>query len=93
MVVTPQKVTCPFELTSSGFCDGDPLNDLILANGRTVGLNEDPSAFIDSWQLPNTTSYISISRRRELNCSTSDCSTCLDMLQNHTFTSCHAFVR
>uniref|UniRef100_A0A3Q1CNI4 Otogelin n=1 Tax=Amphiprion ocellaris TaxID=80972 RepID=A0A3Q1CNI4_AMPOC len=75
-----------------GFCDGDPTNDLTLANGTTVGVSEDPALFIDSWQVPNTTSYISHSRRRELNCSTSDCSSCLLMLQNHAFTPCHAFV-
>ncbi|KAM7424628.1 hypothetical protein PAMA_000809 [Pampus argenteus] len=75
-----------------GFCDGDPTNDLTLANGTTVGRGEDPAVFIDSWQVPNTTSYISHSRRRELNCSTSDCSSCLVMLQNHPFSSCHAFV-
>uniref|UniRef100_A0A4W6EGZ9 Otogelin n=1 Tax=Lates calcarifer TaxID=8187 RepID=A0A4W6EGZ9_LATCA len=75
-----------------GFCDGDPTNDLTLANGTTVGASQDPALFIDSWQVPNTTSYISHSRRRELNCSTSDCSSCLAMLQNHAFSSCHAFV-
>ncbi|XP_019211160.1 otogelin isoform X2 [Oreochromis niloticus] len=75
-----------------GFCDGDPSNDLILANGTTVGESEDPAVFIDSWQVPNTTSYISHSRRRELNCSTSDCSSCFFMLQNQAFTPCHAFV-
>ncbi|XP_041636331.1 otogelin [Cheilinus undulatus] len=75
-----------------GFCDGDPTNDLTLANGTTVGANEDPALFIDSWQVPNTTSYISHSRRRELNCSTSDCSSCLSMLQNNAFSPCHAFV-
>ncbi|XP_044212195.1 otogelin [Thunnus albacares] len=75
-----------------GFCDGDPTNDLTLANGTTVGGSEDPAVFIDSWQVPNTTSYISHSRRRELNCSTSDCSSCLVMLQDHAFSSCHAFV-
>ncbi|XP_039991611.1 otogelin [Xiphias gladius] len=75
-----------------GFCDGDPTNDLTLANGTTVGVGEDPALFIDSWQVPNTTSYISHSRRRELNCSTSDCSSCLFMLQNRAFFPCHAFV-
>ncbi|KAI3377328.1 hypothetical protein L3Q82_008531, partial [Scortum barcoo] len=75
-----------------GFCDGDPTNDLTLANGMMVGANEDPALFIDSWQVPNTTSYISNSRRRELNCSTSDCSSCMAMLQKHAFSPCHAFV-
>lgn len=58
-----------------------------------MSASEDPGVFIDSWQVPNTTSYISHSRRRELNCSTSDCSVCLDMLENHAFTPCHVFVR
>ncbi|XP_060900124.1 otogelin [Labrus mixtus] len=75
-----------------GFCDGDPTNDLTMANGTTVGVNEDPALFIDSWQVPNTTSYISHSRRREHNCSTSDCSSCLSMLQKNAFSPCHAFV-
>ncbi|XP_041843884.1 otogelin [Melanotaenia boesemani] len=75
-----------------GFCDGDPTNDLTLANGTKLGESEDPALFIDSWQVPNTTSYISHSRRREHNCSTSDCSSCLAMLENHAFTPCHTFV-
>lgn len=77
----------------SGGCDGDPTNDLVLPNGTAVSESEDPALFIDSWQLPNTTGYISHSRRREVNCSTSDCSRCLAMLTNQTFTACHAFVR
>ncbi|XP_024863957.1 otogelin [Kryptolebias marmoratus] len=73
-----------------GFCDGDPTNDMTLPNGTTLGVSE--ALFIDSWQVPNTTSYVSYSRRREHNCSTSDCSHCLAMLENPAFTSCHAFV-
>ncbi|XP_029702117.1 otogelin [Takifugu rubripes] len=75
-----------------GFCDGDPRNDLTLASGTVLGEGEDPTVFIDSWQIPNTTSYISQSRRRELNCSTSDCSACFDMLQSSAFLPCHDFV-
>ncbi|KAK1891598.1 Otogelin [Dissostichus eleginoides] len=75
-----------------GFCDGDPTNDLMMANGTTVGASEDPAIFIDSWQVPNTTSYISHSRSRELNCSTSNCSGCMHMLQSDAFSPCHAFV-
>ncbi|XP_048829558.1 otogelin-like protein [Brienomyrus brachyistius] len=75
-----------------GCCDGSPANDLTLSNGTALGKGEDPAVFIDSWQLPNTTSYISHSRRREVNCSTSDCSRCLDMLRNSTFRPCHTFV-
>lgn len=77
----------------SGFCDGDPTNDLTLADGTTVGAGEDPDVFIDSWQVPNTTGYVSHGRHRELNCSTSDCSGCLLMLHNAAFRRCHAFVR
>ncbi|KAK0141243.1 Otogelin [Merluccius polli] len=75
-----------------GYCDGDPANDLTLANGTVVGESEDPALFIDSWQVPNTTSYISHSRRREVNCSTSDCSHCMAMLQDNSFLPCHDFV-
>ncbi|XP_072527000.1 otogelin, partial [Salminus brasiliensis] len=75
-----------------GCCDGNPLNDLTLSNGSVVAESEDPAVFIDSWQVPNTTSYISHSRRREVNCSTSDCSDCLNMLNNLTFIACHPFV-
>uniref|UniRef100_H3DN78 Otogelin n=1 Tax=Tetraodon nigroviridis TaxID=99883 RepID=H3DN78_TETNG len=75
-----------------GICDGDARNDLTLASGTALGEGEDPSLFIDSWQVPNTTSYVSQSRRRELNCSTSDCSVCFDMLEPAAFWPCHAFV-
>ncbi|KAL2088517.1 hypothetical protein ACEWY4_015416 [Coilia grayii] len=75
-----------------GCCDGNPANDLTLSNGTTVGDSEDPAVFIDSWQVPNTTSYVSESRRREVNCSTSDCSECLAMLNNGTFPRCHDYV-
>ncbi|XP_024118852.1 otogelin isoform X2 [Oryzias melastigma] len=75
-----------------GVCDGDPVDDLTLPNGSLLGAGEDPALFIDSWQVSNTTGYISQSRRRDLNCSTSDCSTCLSMLEDNTFTACHNFV-
>ncbi|KAM9494299.1 otogelin [Clarias gariepinus] len=75
-----------------GCCDGNSLNDLILPNGTVVDDHEDPAVFIDSWQIPNTTIYVSQSRRRKVNCSTSDCSDCLNMLNNLTFTACHSYV-
>ncbi|XP_061101225.1 otogelin [Conger conger] len=75
-----------------GCCDGNPANDLTLSSGLTVGEGEDPVIFIDSWQVPNTTVYVSHSRRREFNCSTTDCSECLGMLSNHSFGSCRAYV-
>ncbi|XP_037548538.1 otogelin [Nematolebias whitei] len=73
-----------------GFCDGDPTNDLTLPNGTTLGVSE--ALFTDSWQVANTTGYISYSRLRDHNCSTSDCSHCLAMLENPSFTPCHVFV-
>ncbi|XP_066510116.1 otogelin-like [Hoplias malabaricus] len=75
-----------------GCCDGNPLNDLTLSNGTVMDDIEDPAAFIDSWQVPNTTSYISQNRRRDFNCSTSDCSNCINMLNNLTFIACHPYV-
>ncbi|XP_016092643.1 otogelin-like [Sinocyclocheilus grahami] len=75
-----------------GSCDGNPLNDLTLSNGTVVSEQEDPAVFIDSWQIPNTTSYVSHSRRREVNCTTGDCSQCMSMLSNRTFTICHPYV-
>ncbi|MEQ2282535.1 hypothetical protein AMECASPLE_001774 [Ameca splendens] len=75
-----------------GFCDGDITNDLTLPNGTILGVSKDPTMFIDSWQVPNTTSYVSYSRRREHNCSTSDCSRCLAMLEDNAFTPCHTFM-
>ncbi|XP_060714805.1 otogelin [Tachysurus vachellii] len=75
-----------------GCCDGNSLNDLILHNGTVVADAEDPTIFIDSWQISNTTSYVGQSRRREANCSTVDCSDCFKMLNNLTFTACHSYV-
>uniref|UniRef100_A0A3Q2T3Y8 Otogelin n=1 Tax=Fundulus heteroclitus TaxID=8078 RepID=A0A3Q2T3Y8_FUNHE len=75
-----------------GFCDGDLTNDLTLPNGTVLAVGTDPAVFIDSWQVPNTTSYVSYSRRRDHNCSTSDCSRCLAMLEDNTFAPCHTFV-
>ncbi|XP_062845430.1 otogelin [Trichomycterus rosablanca] len=81
-----------FTMGLCGCCDGNSLNDFTMANGTVLAGNEDPALFIDSWQVGNTTSYISQSRRREVNCSTSDCSDCLKMLNNLTFQACHRYV-
>ncbi|XP_043938812.1 otogelin isoform X2 [Protopterus annectens] len=75
-----------------GYCDGNPANDLTLPNGTVFSKSEDPTAYMDSWQVPNTLQYMGKQRRREVNCSTSDCSDCLGMLLNQTFSSCHPFV-
>ncbi|XP_055085753.1 otogelin [Periophthalmus magnuspinnatus] len=72
-----------------GFCDGDPSNDLTLPSGSSVS---DSEAFIESWTIFNTTSFISSTRRRDANCTTSDCSECLRMLQGHDYRPCHQYV-
>ncbi|XP_039596385.1 otogelin [Polypterus senegalus] len=92
IIETDSASSKPTTMGLCGCCDGDPKNDLTLSNGTTVRENEDPAVFIDSWQVPNTTSFMGQNRRREVNCSTSDCSECLSMLSNQTFSGCHAFV-
>ncbi|XP_055010339.1 LOW QUALITY PROTEIN: otogelin [Boleophthalmus pectinirostris] len=72
-----------------GFCDGDPSNDLTLPSGSFVS---DSEQFIESWTVPNTTSSISPTRRRNANCTTSDCSQCLSMIQGHDYRPCHPHV-
>ncbi|KAK7929826.1 hypothetical protein WMY93_006221 [Mugilogobius chulae] len=67
-------------LTTKGLCgDGSFVSDAEL--------------FIESWTVFNTSSSFSFSqRRRDKNCSTSDCSECLRMLQGPDFSSCHQYV-
>ncbi|XP_028291224.1 otogelin isoform X1 [Gouania willdenowi] len=84
-----QKIPC---VGLCGVCDGDPSNDLTLPDGSWVEENQDSTVFMDSWQVPNTTSYVSFSRHRELNCSISDCSACYSMLDRAEFRACHSFV-
>uniref|UniRef100_A0ACB8G3D6 Uncharacterized protein n=1 Tax=Sphaerodactylus townsendi TaxID=933632 RepID=A0ACB8G3D6_9SAUR len=75
-----------------GFCDGSSTNDLMLPN-RTVVSSVDASViFVDSWQVPNTLKYVGEPRSREANCSIMDCSFCLNILLNQTFSSCHPYV-
>uniref|UniRef100_A0A3B4ARR3 Uncharacterized protein n=1 Tax=Periophthalmus magnuspinnatus TaxID=409849 RepID=A0A3B4ARR3_9GOBI len=79
----------PVFVFCAGFCDGDPSNDLTLPSGSSVS---DSEAFIESWTIFNTTSFISSTRRRDANCTTSDCSECLRMLQGHDYRPCHQYV-
>uniref|UniRef100_A0A5F8H7H0 Otogelin n=1 Tax=Monodelphis domestica TaxID=13616 RepID=A0A5F8H7H0_MONDO len=75
-----------------GICDGDVANDLTLPDGTVVEENEDPTPFLDSWQLPSTLTSVGQFRFREDTCATADCSPCIRMVSNRTFSSCHAFV-
>ncbi|XP_072477507.1 otogelin [Notamacropus eugenii] len=75
-----------------GVCDGDVANDLTLPDGTVVEETEDPTPFLDSWQLPSTLTSVGQFRYREDSCATADCSPCIRMVSNGTFSSCHDFV-
>lgn len=79
-------------LPLSGICDGDAANDLTLEDGSVVGEAEDPAPFLDSWQVPSSLTSVGQTRFRPDSCATADCSPCLRMVSNHTFSVCHRFV-
>nr|XP_056707924.1 otogelin [Euleptes europaea] len=92
MVIELNATSVPKANGLCGFCDGSSTNDLMLPN-RTVVSSVDASViFVDSWQVPNTLKYVGEPRSRETNCSIMDCSLCLNMLLNQTFSSCHPYV-
>lgn len=80
-------------LPLSGICDGDAANDLTLEDGSVVGEAEDPAPFLDSWQVPSSLTSVGQTRFRPDSCATADCSPCLRMVSNRTFSACHRFVR
>ncbi|XP_032751926.1 otogelin [Rattus rattus] len=75
-----------------GICDGDAANDLTLKDGSVLGEAEDPAPFLDSWQVPSSLTSEGQTRFRPDSCSTADCSPCLRMVSNRTFSACHGFV-
>ncbi|CAI9594093.1 unnamed protein product, partial [Staurois parvus] len=75
-----------------GLCDGNTTNDLILPNGRVLSASDDSSEFLDSWQVPYTVKYVGRERRQDGNCSSVDCSPCLQMIGKQTFSNCHPYV-
>ncbi|EDM07267.1 otogelin (predicted) [Rattus norvegicus] len=75
-----------------GICDGDTANDLTLKDGSVLGEAEDPALFLDSWQVPSSLTSEGQTRFRPDSCSTADCSPCLRMVSNRTFSACHSFV-
>ena len=79
-------------LPLSGICDGDVANDLTLKDGSVVGEAEDPAPFLDSWQVPSSLTSVGQTRFRPDSCATADCSPCLRMVSNRTFSACHRFV-
>nr|XP_033784676.1 otogelin [Geotrypetes seraphini] len=75
-----------------GFCDRNLTNDLMLPNGIILSNTDDPTTFMDSWQVPSTLKYIGEERHLDVNCSVVDCSECLSMVSNQSFSSCHSYV-
>lgn len=57
-----------------------------------VGEAEDPAPFLDSWQVPSSLTSVGQTRFRPDSCATADCSPCLRMVSNRTFSACHRFV-
>ncbi|XP_044537742.1 otogelin [Gracilinanus agilis] len=92
MIVESRKTEESVGRGLCGICDGDVANDLTLPDGTVVEENEDPTPFLDSWQLPSTLTSVGQFRFREDTCATADCSPCIRMVSNRTFSSCHAFV-
>lgn len=88
-------ITMGIELTLRlpGICDGDAANDLTLKDGSVVGETEDPATFLDSWQVPSSLTSVGQTRFRPDSCATADCSPCIRMVSNRTFSACHRFVR
>ncbi|XP_037259104.1 LOW QUALITY PROTEIN: otogelin [Falco rusticolus] len=82
----------PRALGLCGVCDRSLENDLMLPNRTVLSKSSAPSTFIDSWQVPDTLKYVGEDRHRETNCSVMDCSECLRMVLNQTFSSCHPYV-
>ncbi|NWH56898.1 OTOG protein, partial [Geococcyx californianus] len=75
-----------------GLCDRSLENDLMLPNGTVLSKSDAPSTFIDSWQVPDTLKYVGEDRHQETNCSVMNCSECLRLVLNQTFSSCHPYV-
>ncbi|XP_010009113.1 PREDICTED: otogelin-like, partial [Nestor notabilis] len=75
-----------------GVCDRSLENDLMLPNRTVLSKSDAPTTFIDSWQVPDTLKYVGEDRHQETNCSVMDCSECLRMVLNQTFSSCHPYV-
>ncbi|NXY40656.1 OTOG protein, partial [Ceuthmochares aereus] len=75
-----------------GVCDRSLENDLMLPNRTVLSKSDALSTFIDSWQVPDTLKYVGEDRHQETNCSVVDCSECLRLVLNQTFSSCHPYV-
>ncbi|NXU49685.1 OTOG protein, partial [Turnix velox] len=92
MIIEFNSTREPRSLGLCGFCDRSLENDLMLLNRTVLSKNNSLSTFIDSWQVPDTLKYVGEDRHQETNCSVMDCSECLRMVLNQTFSSCHPYV-
>ncbi|NXF43936.1 OTOG protein, partial [Oceanites oceanicus] len=92
MIIEFNSTREPRALGLCGFCDKSLENDLMLPNRTVLSKSDAPSTFIDSWQVPDTLKYVGEDRHQETNCSVMDCSECLRLVLNQTFSSCHPYV-
>ncbi|XP_035746878.1 otogelin [Egretta garzetta] len=92
MIIEFNSTREPRALGLCGFCDRSLENDLMLPNRTVLSKSDSPSTFIDSWQVPDTLKYVGEDRHQETNCSVMDCSECLRLVLNQTFSSCHPYV-
>ncbi|XP_075611145.1 otogelin [Balearica regulorum gibbericeps] len=92
MIIEFNSTREPRALGLCGFCDRSSENDLMLPNRTVLSKSDAPSTFIDSWQVPDTLKYVGEDRHQETNCSVMDCSECLRLVLNQTFSSCHPYV-
>uniref|UniRef100_A0A8C5TVU7 Otogelin n=1 Tax=Malurus cyaneus samueli TaxID=2593467 RepID=A0A8C5TVU7_9PASS len=92
MIIEFNSTREPRALGLCGFCDRSLENDLMLPNRTVLSQSSSPQTFIDSWQVPDTLKYVGEDRHQETNCSVTDCSECLRMVLNQTFSSCHPYI-
>ncbi|NXH17172.1 OTOG protein, partial [Bucco capensis] len=92
MIIEFNSTREPRALGLCGFCDRSLENDLMLPNRTVSSKSSALSTFIDSWQVPGTLKFVGEDRNQETNCSVMDCSECLRMVLNQTFSSCHPYV-
>uniref|UniRef100_A0A8C6NF68 Uncharacterized protein n=1 Tax=Melopsittacus undulatus TaxID=13146 RepID=A0A8C6NF68_MELUD len=92
MIIEFNSTREPRALGLCGVCDRSLENDLMLPNRTILSKSDAPTTFIDSWQVPDTLKYVGEDRHQETNCSVMDCSECLRMVLNQTFSSCHPYV-
>ncbi|NWR71902.1 OTOG protein, partial [Centropus unirufus] len=92
MIIESNSTREPRALGLCGVCDRSLENDLMLPNKTVLSKSDAPSTFIDSWQVSGTLKYVGEDRHQETNCSVMDCSECLSLVLNQTFSSCHPYV-